>query len=207
MEILWKSRKGYAHAGRWYSRFRSNLSKNFNFGGPTPLSLHRWGWNLAWRRGSLLHAKFHPNRCNVSLLRSEKPQNRPVSKLNTGRFALRAMLPVITKSLTILNMRWKFRGLGTHLTQSPLGWDLPPYQLASWCIQPFGHNRSGPKIGEGPIGPFLWSPYEIGRPYIYFHPAYSFFFFLLSFFSSPNLSSRRLDVYHTLAHGVALVRI
>ena len=32
-------------------------------------------------------------------------------------------------------------------------------------------------------------------------------FFLLSFFSSPNLSGRRLDVYHTLAHGVALVRI
>jgi len=34
----------------------------------------------------------------------------------------------------------------------------------------------------------------------------SSFFFLL-FFSSPNLSGRRLDVYHTLAHGVALVRI
>jgi len=31
----------------------------------------------------------------------------------------------------------------------------------------------------------------------------SFFFF----FSSPNLSGPRLDVYHTLAHGVALVRI
>jgi len=36
-------------------------------------------------------------------------------------------------------------------------------------------------------------------------------FFLSSssffFFSSPNLSGRRLDVYHTLAHGVALVRL
>jgi len=32
-------------------------------------------------------------------------------------------------------------------------------------------------------------------------------FLLLHFFSSPNLSGRRLDVYHTLAHGVALVRI
>jgi len=32
--------------------------------------------------------------------------------------------------------------------------------------------------------------------------------FLLSFFiSSPNLSRRRLDVYHTSTHGVALVRI
>jgi len=27
------------------------------------------------------------------------------------------------------------------------------------------------------------------------------------FFSSPNLSGQRLDVYHTLRHGVALVQI
>jgi len=33
------------------------------------------------------------------------------------------------------------------------------------------------------------------------------FFFFLSFFSSPNLSGRRLDVYHTFTHGVALVQI
>ena len=48
----------------------------------------------------------------------------------------------------------------------------------------------------------LWSPYVIGRPYIF-----SSCFFLLSssFFSSPNLSRRRLDVYHTSAHGVVLV--
>jgi len=45
--------------------------------------------------GPLLHAKFHPHRCNVSPLRGEKPQNRPLSKRYTGRFALRAMLPVI----------------------------------------------------------------------------------------------------------------
>jgi len=31
--------------------------------------------------------------------------------------------------------------------------------------------------------------------------------YLLSFFSSPNLSGRRVDVYHTSTHGVALVRI
>jgi len=42
--------------------------------------------------GPLLRAKFHPHRCNVSPLRGEKPQNWPLSKLNTGRFAL---LPVI----------------------------------------------------------------------------------------------------------------
>jgi len=35
------------------------------------------------------------------------------------------------------------------------------------------------------------------------------FLLLLSFFlfSSPNLSGRRLDVYHTSTHGVAPVRI
>jgi len=37
---------------------------------------------------------------------------------------------------------------------------------------------------------------------------YIFALWLLSiFFSSPNLSGRRLDVYHASTHGVALVRI
>jgi len=36
---------------------------------------------------------------------------------------------------------------------------------------------------------------------------YIFILFLLSFFSSANLSGRRLDVYHTSTHSVALVRI
>jgi len=36
---------------------------------------------------------------------------------------------------------------------------------------------------------------------LYFCPVVSFFFFSL-----PNLSGRRLDVYHTSTHGVALVR-
>jgi len=37
----------------------------------------------------------------VSPLRGEKPQNRPLSKLNTGRFALRAMLPVTNDRIKI----------------------------------------------------------------------------------------------------------
>jgi len=41
------------------------------------------------------------------------------------------------------------------------------------------------------------------------HYIFALWFFLLSsiFFSSPNVSCRRLDVYHTSTHGVALVRI
>jgi len=54
----------------------------------------------------------------------------------------------------------------------------------------------------------LWSPYVIGRPYIFSScDFYLSSFFLLSFFSSPNLSGHRLDLYHTSTHGVALVRI
>ena len=44
--------------------------------------------------GPILRAKFHPHRCNVSPLRGENLQNRPLSKLNNRRFALHAMLPV-----------------------------------------------------------------------------------------------------------------
>ena len=46
-----------------------------------------------------------------------------------------------------------------HLAQSGLGRGLPPNQMASSSIQPFGHNRYGPKIGgsaplgEGQLGP------------------------------------------------------
>jgi len=51
----------------------------------------------------------------------------------------------------------------------------------------------------------LWPPYVIGQAII-FLPC-GFFFFLSSFFSSPNLSRHRLDVYHTSTHGVALAQI
>jgi len=46
----------------------------------------------------------------------------------------------------------------------------------------------------------LWSPYVIGQTITFS----SCFFLSSSFFiSSPNLSSQRLDVYHTSTHGVA----
>jgi len=53
------------------------------------------------------------------------------------------------------------------------------------------------------LSELLWSPYVIGQTIIFS----SYFFLFLSFFSSPSLSGRTLNVYHTLAHGVALVRI
>jgi len=40
------------------------------------------------------------------------------------------------------------------------------------------------------------------------HYIFALWFLLSSiFFSSPNISGRRVDVYHTSTHGVALVRI
>jgi len=36
---------------------------------------------------------------------------------------------------------------------------------------------------------------------------YIFVLWFLLLFSSPNLSRRKLDVYHTSTHGVALLRI
>jgi len=38
---------------------------------------------------------------------------------------------------------------GPHVPQCRLGWGLLSYQVASWCIEPFDHNRYGPKIGDG----------------------------------------------------------
>ena len=77
--------------------------------------------------GPLLHAKFHPHRCNVSPLRGEKPQNWPLSKLNTGRFALRAMLPVISYFFD--------RGIQKITSaQQQLRWATVPEQWAEKCV-------------------------------------------------------------------------
>jgi len=48
---------------------------------------------------------------------------------------------------------------------------------------------------------YLWPPCIADADIIFC----SYGFYLL--FSSPNLSSRRLDVYHTSTHDVALLRI
>jgi len=56
---------------------------------------------------------------------------------------------------------------------------------------------------QSPLTVSYGRPMEQGRP-LYFCPVVSSSSF---FFSSPNLSRRRLDVCHTSTHGVALVRI
>ena len=51
----------------------------------------------------------------------------------------------------------------------------------------------------------LWPPYAIGHAII-FLPC-DFYLLSIFFFSSSNLSGRRLDIYHTSTQGVALVQI
>jgi len=51
----------------------------------------------------------------------------------------------------------------------------------------------------------LWLPYAIGQTIYIF--ILSFVLSSSFFFSSPNLSCRRLDVCHTSTHGVTLVHI
>ena len=55
-----------------------------------------------------------------------------------------------------------YGGAGPHLTQCCLRRGLPPYQVASWSIQPFGHNRHGLKIG---VCALFWGAGELG-PYL-----------------------------------------
>jgi len=51
----------------------------------------------------------------------------------------------------------------------------------------------------------LWLPYVIGQAIIFLPCGFFLLSFFVFFFSSPNLSGRRLDVCHTSTHGVALV--
>ena len=53
----------------------------------------------------------------------------------------------------------------------------------------------------------LWPPYVTGGPLYFCRDFYLLSVYLSFFYSSPNLSGHRLDVYHTLTHGVSLVRI
>jgi len=52
---------------------------------------------------------------------------------------------------------------------------------------------------------FIMAAHSNGQAIIFLPCGFFLSFFL--FFSFPNLSGRRLDVYHISTHGVALVRI
>ena len=78
--------------------------------------------------------------------------------------------------------------------------------IMSACATQGGHNdlTTVARDDSGRLL-YLWSPYVIGQTIIFLHC--DFYLSSFFFFSSPNLSGRRLDVYHTSTHGVALMRI
>jgi len=39
-------------------------------------------------------------------------------------------------------------GVGPYVAQCGLGRGLPPYQVTSWSIQPFGHNTPTSQTGR-----------------------------------------------------------
>ena len=67
-------------------------------------------------------------------------------------------------------------------------------------------DHATPSIAIGRIASVAMRPnkHAIGQTIIFLPCGFILIFF---FFSSPNLSRRTLNVYHTCAHGVAVVRI
>jgi len=73
-----KIAQGIRSCGAFYIPHFYQISVKISVLGSYTLIVAPMGWNLAWGWGPLLHAKFHPHQCNVSLLWGEKPQNRPL---------------------------------------------------------------------------------------------------------------------------------
>jgi len=113
------------------------------------------------------------------------------------------LLNLSDKSLSNFSRLGSELGLAQHLLLA--GNDtVAKYALCTVCRLVMAALRS--RCGHYILVLFLllWSPYVIGQTIYIF----MLFLLLLSFFiSSPNLSGRRLDVYHTSTHGVAFVRI
>jgi len=74
-------------------------------------------------------------------------------------------------------------------------------------MHPLNHRRQKELLVTS--HPHSYFSFCVSACYVFALWFLSFFLLLLSSFyiSSPNLSGRRLDVYHTSTHGVALVRI
>jgi len=90
---------------------------------------------------------------------------------------------IISHSLTVSLLDWR-----PPFSQIPLTSDFPPpSELSS---------------GRVSCAKWLWPPCVADADIIFLPCG-----FYLCIFSSPNLSGRRLDIYHTSTHGVALVRI
>ena len=127
-----------------------------------------------------------------------------------------SMYPCRRWSLWILAVTLLAWHSSYHTTQP---FSEPPVFRGKWYAF---HHMNEFYISQGSVVTFVkcdrqvqsWLPFVMAalwnRRAIIFLPCGYYLFIYLSFylfFSSPNLSGRRLDVYHTSTHGVALVRI
>jgi len=74
--------------------------------------------------------------------------------------------------LTTIDMGRKLGRLLCHFCggrQCRLGRGLPPYQVPSWSIQPFNHNRHGPQSGGLLCPPFIGGGEQL-RPHLTLSP-------------------------------------
>jgi len=77
---------------------------------------------------------------------TKSPGPRPTS-IPSGFLVHPGVWPQRTLAENLGLCPFRGRELGPHLTQCRLGRGLPPYQVESPSIQPFVHNKHGPKIG------------------------------------------------------------
>jgi len=78
------------------------------------------------------------------------------------------------------------------------------FHVTAWDMQGISHShrRSLVQVQSR----LLWPPYGIGQAIIFLSCGF-FFLSIFLLFSSPILSRRILDIYHTSTHGVVLVRM
>jgi len=139
---------------------------------------------------------------NVQLLLEATDQSGEKSSQNMRVIVLQVVIPVFpqytNESYRVL---FSYTHTQTHThTHAQLSMATCLVATCYWCLQ----------LCVKPL--ILFCSFSFyGRPAsqmrtLYFHLVVSSFFFFF-FLSSPNLSGRRLDVYHTSTHGVALVQI
>ena len=120
----------------------------------------------------------------------------------TWRCSTLSSWPRIPSALS-LSPGWVFYAKTSHRNYSRYSSDIVLFcsQFSSSCVADLHTTYWRPGASDTVV--IMVALCNRADHYIFILFLSSFFFF----FSSPNLSGRRLDVYHTLAHGVALVRI
>ena len=88
-----------------------------------------------------------PFRNDVTCLRTPSQHKVVITKLS-GKNLLKYCTVLMAQNMWLHGVVSFLGELGSHLTQCGLGRGLPPYQVASSTIQPFGHNTLAEKCWD-----------------------------------------------------------